>query len=57
MSRRSTIRRRRERKRRKHEQQRKLALQLRPVRKVSTAEIFLELNQRAHILAEVLRES
>jgi hypothetical protein len=56
MSRRSTLKRRRERKRRKHEQK-KLALQLPPVRKISTFELIQELERRAHILAEVFAES
>lgn len=56
MSRRSTLKRRRERKRRKHEQ-RKLALQLPPVRKVSTYDLIQELQRRSHILGEIFAES
>ena len=53
MSRRSTLKRRRERKRRKHEQQQKMAVHPPPVRKVSTAELFAEIERRAQALAEI----
>jgi hypothetical protein len=52
MSRRSKNRRRRERKRRKH-QLRKRALQLPPVRKISTAALFEEIERRRLALAEI----
>jgi hypothetical protein len=55
MSRRSKNRRRRERKRKKYENK-KLALQLPPVRKVSTFELIQALERRTHIIAEVLDE-
>jgi hypothetical protein len=56
VSRRSKNRRRRQRKRKKYEQK-KLALQLPPVRKVLTFELIQELERRKHIIAEVLGES
>jgi hypothetical protein len=57
MSRRSTLRRRRERQKKRHEQKQKLALQLPPVRRISTFELIQELERRAHVLAEVFAES
>jgi hypothetical protein len=56
MSRRSTLKRRRERKRRKYAAQQK-ALQLPPVRKISTFELIQELERRSDILADVFAES
>jgi hypothetical protein len=51
--RRSTLKRRRERKRRKHEQLQKMAVQLPPVRKISTAAIIEEIERRRQALAEI----
>jgi hypothetical protein len=52
MSHRSTLKRRRERKRRRKQQQERVL----QVRKVSTADLFAEIERRAHILAEVFGE-
>jgi hypothetical protein len=52
MSRRSTLKRRRERKRRRHFAARALKAQL-PLRKVSTAELFAEIQRRTEAFAEV----
>jgi hypothetical protein len=52
MSRRSTLKRRRERQRRKHAQ-RKLTLQLPVLRKVSTADLFAEIERRTQALAYI----
>jgi hypothetical protein len=53
MSRASKNKRRRARQRRKHQQQRQTALQLTPIRKVSTAELFAEIQRRAEALTEI----
>lgn len=52
MSRRSTLKLRRDRKRRKHEQQ-KMALQLPVLRKVSTADLFAEIQRRTQALGDI----
>lgn len=56
MSRSSRIRKRARQRRRKHLQQRKLA-QLRPLRKVSTAALFEEVQRRTQVLADIFEGS